>query len=386
MKCLFPWSLVCSRAAAVTLLGLTASSCIARLPPRPALNNVDTAQPLVIAHRGASGYRPEHTLAAYALALEQGADFVEPDLVISADGVLIVRHENEIGGTTDVATHAEFASRRVTKAIDGRAVTGWFTEDFTLAELRTLRARERIPQLRVANAQYDGQFGIATFDEVIGLVRDHNAQAEAQARLDGRPAPRAVGIYPETKHPSYFRGLGKPLEPMLVEALHRAGLDSAAAPVFIQSFETGNLRELRRMTKVRLMQLIDAQGAPYDLVAAGSRRSYADLITPAGLADLATYVDGIGAAKELVISRTAGNALGVATDLVRNAHDHGLKVHVWTFRRENVFLPVDFRSGTRPGDSGALDAELDAYLQSGIDGVFSDYPDIAVAARDRRRR
>lgn len=376
----------CNHATAIALCGLLAGACAVHPDSSTVRDIAGYPHPLVVGHRGASGYRPEHTLAAYALAIDQGADFVEPDLVISADGVLVARHENEIGGTTDIAGHAEFAARRTTKTIDGRAVTGWFTEDFTLAELKTLRARERIPRLRAANSQFDGQFAIPTFDEVIALVRDHNEQAAARARQNGQRTPRAVGIYPETKHPTYFRSIGKPLEPRLLEALRRAGLGSAEAPVFIQSFETGNLRELQRMTRVRLMQLIDAEGAPFDLVAAGSSRSYADLITPQGLADIATYAYGIGAAKELVIARTAGDALGLPTHLVRDAHDHGLKVHAWTFRRENAFLPISFRSGTTPGDSGALDEELDAYLKAGIDGIFSDNPDMAVAARDRSRR
>jgi len=350
----------------------------------PAISNSEsTTAPLVIGHRGASGYRPEHTLASYALAIEQGADFIEPDLVISADGALIARHENEIGGTTDVAAHAEFAARRTTRTIDGREITGWFTEDFSLEELKTLRARERIPQLRAANTQFDGQFGIPTFDEVIALVRNHNEDSAARARRNGRPTPRPVGIYPETKHPSYFRSIGKPLEAPLVAALRRARLNRAEAPVFIQSFETGNLRRLKGMTKVRLMQLIEGEGAPHDLMATGRPSTYADMITAEGLADIATYAYGIGVAKELVIARTTEGAMGIPTSLVRNAHERGLMVHAWTFRRENAFLPANLRSAAAAGDAGSLGEEIAAYLEAGVDGVFSDNPDLAVRARDR---
>ena len=227
--------------------------------------------PLVIGHRGASGYRPEHTLAAYELAARMGADYIEPDLVTTSDGVLVARHEPEIGGTTDVADHPEFADRWTTKTIDGVACTGWFTEDLTLAELKTLRARERIPAVRQPNTLYDGRFEVPTFTEVL----------ELRERLSDE-LHREIGVYPETKHPSYFAALGRPLEPALVRALTDAGLNRSDAPVFVQSFETGNLQGLGRTLEVRLVQLVGAQGAPADLVAAGDPRTYADLVTPGG--------------------------------------------------------------------------------------------------------
>lgn len=339
-----------------------------------------TAQtPIVIAHRGASGYRPEHTLEAYRVAIEMGADYIEPDLVATRDGVLVVRHENEIGGTTDVADHPAFAARRTTKTIDGKPVTGWFTEDFTLAELRTLRARERLPQLRPASAAYDGRFPVPTLDEVIALAREQSAARG-----------RTIGIYPETKHPSYFDSIGLPLEPPLLEALAKAGWTDAQAPVFIQSFETANLRMLRGRTGVRLVQLMEDEGAPYDLVRRGDGRTYADLATPAGLAEIATYAHAIGPSKALVIPRGADGRLGAPTSLVGDAHAAGLLVHPWTFRAENYFLPAGLQSGDPAGPAfaaahGDLRAEVSAFLAAGVDGVFADFPDAAVQARSEMR-
>jgi glycerophosphoryl diester phosphodiesterase len=335
--------------------------------------------PIVIAHRGASGYRPEHTIESYRLAIEMGADFIEPDLVSTRDGVLVARHENEIGGTTDVANHPEFAARRTTKLIDGVPVTGWFTEDFTLAELRTLWARERLPDVRPESARYDGRFRIPTLDEVIALAREESARRG-----------RTIGIYPETKHPSYFDSIGLPLEPPLLAALERAGWTEAADPVFIQSFETENLRMLRRRTGVRLVQLMEAQGRPYDLARRGDPRTYADLATPAGLAEIATYADAIGPHKALVIPRGADGRLGPPSPLVADAHAAGLQVHPWTFRRENVFLPADFHAGNPmdagfPNLIGDLHAEVAAFLAAGVDGLFSDNPDVALEARSRAR-
>ena len=343
----------------------------------PAMLNAQT--PIVIAHRGASGYRPEHTLEAYRLAIEMGADFIEPDLVSTRDGVLVVRHENEIGGTTDVAAHPEFAARRTTKSVDGTPVTGWFTEDFTLAELRTLRARERLPQLRPGSAAYDGRFAIATLDEVIALAREESAARG-----------RTIGIYPETKHPSYFDSIGLPLEPALLEALGRVGWTDAASPVFIQSFETENLRMLRGRTGVRLVLLMEDTGAPYDLARRGDPRTYADLATPAGLAEVATYADAIGPGKARVIPRGADGRLGVPSSLVADAHAAGLLVHPWTFRAENYFLPAGLQAGDPaepafPRGHGDLRAEVAAFLAAGVDGVFADYPDIAHEARSGRR-
>lgn len=315
-----------------------------------------TARPLVIAHRGASAERPEHTLASYREAIRVGADFIEPDLVATKDGVLVARHENEISGTTDVAAHPAFAARKATKVIDGVPTTGWFTEDFTLAELKTLRARERLPQLRPGNTKFDGQETIPTLDEIIALAK----------------AAR-VGIYPETKHPSYFRALGLPLEPPLLAALAHAGWTTKAAPVFIQSFEVGNLKALRGQTRVRLVQLI-GDGVSGDGV------EYDTLVTPAGLKGVAAYADGIGPAKDRVIGRDADGRLVAPSPLVANAHAAGLKVHPWTFRPENYFLPTDLRRGSDPTARGDIAAEYRAYLAAGVDGVFSDDPESAVGA------
>jgi glycerophosphoryl diester phosphodiesterase len=324
------------------------------------------AAPIVIAHRGASGERPEHTIAAYELAIEQGADFIEPDLVATKDGVLIARHENEISGTTDVAARPEFAARKTVKTIDGETVTGWFTEDFTLAELKTLRARERLPQLRPANTSYDGKFAVPTFDEVIALAKARSAALG-----------RTIGIYPETKHPSYFRKIGLPLEPPLLAALKKAGWTGKAAPVFIQSFEVGNLKALRKKTKVRLVQLMAASGGPVDQPGV----TYQDMAGASGLAGIARYANAIGVEKAMVIGRTANGSLGRETLLTGDARERGLSVHVWTMRAENFFLPADQRRGTDPAGRGDLRTEIQAFYAAGVDGVFSDFPGEAVAAR-----
>lgn len=335
----------------------------------------DQAVPLIIGHRGASGYRPEHTLAAYELAARLGADYIEPDLVITADGVLVARHEPEIGTTTDVAEHPEFATRKATKTIDGVEHTGWFTEDFTLAELKTLRAKERIPQVRQENTIYDGRFEVPTFEEILAQ----------RARLSDELG-REIGVYPETKHPTYFAGLGTPLEPALVTDLERAGLNQEGAPVFVQSFETANLRALRAQLRVPLVQLIDRDGAPADLAAIGDPRTYADLITARGLAEIARYADAIGPDKNLVIARDPAGMLREPTTLVADAHAADLLVHPYTFRNENQFLPTDLRSGGAVADYRANDygdpfPEYEAFLRAGVDGLFSDNPDTAVAAR-----
>ncbi|HVK27038.1 MAG TPA: glycerophosphodiester phosphodiesterase [Nocardioides sp.] len=331
----------------------------------------DESTPLVIAHRGASGYRPEHTLAAYRLAIQMGADYIEPDLVSTKDGVLVARHENEISGTTDVAAHPEFADRRATKVIDGTSVTGWFTEDFTLAELKTLRAKERLPQVRPGNTAYDGRFEIPTLDEVIQLAK----------RESGRTG-RTIGLAPETKHPTYFDSIGLSLEEPLVRTLRRNGLDRAHAKVVIQSFETANLRELDTLARVPLAQLVDGAGAPYDLRATGSTTTYADLVKPAGLADIATYAEWVAPAKNLILPRDAAGAIGTPSAVVADAHAAGLKVVTWTMRVENQFLPTNHRIGTDPNAKGDLAGEIDAFLDAGIDALFSDNADIAVAARD----
>ena len=317
---------------------------------------------VVIAHRGASGLRPEHTLAAYALAIEQGADFIEPDLVATKDGVLIARHENEISGTTDVAGHPEFADRRTTKSIDGVEIEGWFTEDFTLAELKTLRAKERIPNVRPANAAYDGLFEIPTLEEIIDLASSRGARR-------GRP----VGIYPETKHPTYFRSIGLGLEEPLAAILHARGIGGHDVPVFLQSFEPGSLQRLATLTDKPLVQLLNVGGQPYDLSVREDARTYDEMTTPDGLAEVAQYARAIGPNKDLILPRDDAGNLRPPTTLVDDAHAAGLLVHMWTFRNEDQFLPVDFR--------GRPDAEYERAFRLGVDGVFSDFPATADAVR-----
>lgn len=337
-------------------------------------------RPFVIAHRGASGHAPEHTLPGYFIAIQQGADYVEPDLVITRDGALVARHENEIGGTTDVAAHPEFASRKATKRIDGREVTGWFTEDFTLAEIKTLRARERLPELRPGNTRYDGQFQIPTFEEVLELVATADRQRAEVARAAGLPAPPRIGVYPETKHPSYFAGLGLHFDERMLAALTHHGYARRSDPIYLQSFEVANLRELRRKTDLSLVQLVEASGQPFDFTQARDTRSYADLMTEAGLREIATYADAIGPFKRMVVDYPGGAP--VDTGLARRARAAGLGVHVWTLRAENEFLPAPLRSSTDPAARGDLAAEIHALLDAGITGFFSDQPDIAVRARD----
>ncbi len=329
-------------------------------------------RPIVIAHRGASGYAPEHTLASYFIAIEQGADYIEPDLVMTRDGVLVARHENEIGGTTDVAVRAEFAGRRTTKVIDGVSITGWFTEDFLLEELKSLRVRERIPELRPANTRLDGTLEIPTLEEILALARGVEAKRRVRARELGLPPPAPLGVYPETKHPSHFAGIGLAMEERLVATLERYGYRGPDGHAFLQSFETGNLEALHRLTQLPLVQLIDAAGAPYDRLASGEPRTYADLVTPQGLREIAAYASCIGPAKSLVIPRDGEGRLLRPTSLVADAHAAGLKVHPWTFRAESAFLPAGLD----------LQGELREFLAVGIDGFFADQPDVGVRARD----
>ncbi|MGN6821113.1 MAG: glycerophosphodiester phosphodiesterase [Sphingomonas sp.] len=345
------------------------------------------SDPIVIGHRGASGQRPEHTLASYDLAIDEGADFIEPDLVLTKDNVFVARHENDITGTTDVADHPEFAGRKTTKEIDGERHTGWFTEDFTLAELKTLRAKERLPQLRPDNATYDGKFEIPTLAEIIALAKKRSTEVG-----------RTIGIYPETKHPSYFASIGKPMERQLVAELKAAGWDSADAPVFIQSFEVNNLKFLHTITRIRLIQLMDATGGPADHAAP----SYAAMITPAGLKAVAAYAWGIGPNKDMVVKPPAvsmvakGDTLyapadnpivdGTPTTLVADAHAAGIRVHVWTFRAENFFLAPDLRIGADPRAHGNLDPAIRHQLAMGIDGFFTDFPLIGSTVRNAWRR
>jgi glycerophosphoryl diester phosphodiesterase len=347
----------------LTLLSLLLSPACAASGAEEAV--VAKTKPIIIAHRGASGERPEHTLASYTLAIEQGADYIEPDLVLTKDGVLVARHENEISETTNVGAKPEFASRKTTKTIDGRQVSGWFTEDFTLAELKTLSAKERLPMLRAANTAYDGQFEIPTFEEIIQL-------AQAREKETGR----RIGLYPETKHPTYFTAIGLPHEAPLLALLERYGYRETADPVFIQSFEVGNLQALRGKTQLRLIQLMDGEGGPADL----PDTRYADMATPDGLKAIAAYADGIGPNKAMVIPRTLLGNLGEPTALVKDAHAAGLAVHPWTFRRENFFLPLGQRSGINPAGQGDLAAEIKAFIAAGVDGLFSDNVSVAVAA------
>lgn len=328
------------------------------------------ARPLVIAHRGASGYVPEHTLAAYALAVLQGADYIEPDLVMSKDGQLVARHDNELGLTTDVARRPEFADRQRTQTVDGVSLTGWFSEDFTLAELKTLRAIERIPDIRPGNARLDGSFNVPTFQEIIDLTK--SLQLSQQ---------RVIGLYVETKHPTHFQQIGLAMEKPLVNALKRNGYNSPAAPVYIQSFEVENLKTLKRLTPVPLIQLLWTEGQPYDQQALGNTLTYAHMTTPVGLKAIARYAAGIGPEKSQVIPRDANDRLGAPTSLVRDAHAARLKVHPYTFRAENHFLPADLRTGDAPQDRGNIEAEIQRFLDAGIDGLFIDQPDIAVRLR-----
>jgi glycerophosphoryl diester phosphodiesterase len=357
--------------------------CGAHMPSKRAKAAAPRKKALLIGHRGASGYVPEHTLTSYFLAIQQGADYAEPDLVMTKDGVLVARHENEIGGTTDVATRKEFARRKTMKTIDGTSIEGWFTEDFTLAELKTLRARERIPQIRPANTRFDGQFEIPTFDEVLGLIRSADEQRAVAAKKLGMPRPARIGVYPETKHPTYFDECGLRMDRALLQTLSRHGYEGRGAPVFIQSFEVGNLQRLRKRTKLPMVQLIEAAGAPYDFTASGDSRTYADLIAPTGLTEVAKYVNAIGPNKSLIIPRDASGALGSPTSLVSDAHAVGLGVHPWTFRAENEFLPSNLRSSADRTQHGDLAAELAAFLATGIDGFFTDHPAIAALTLSR---
>ena len=338
--------------------------------------------PIVIGHRGACGYVPEHTLTSYFIAMQDGVDYVEPDLVMTKDGVLIARHENEIGGTTDVARHREFADRRTTKTIDGVAHTGWFTEDFTLAELKTLRARERIPDVRPGNTRFDGQFQVPTLEEILALVDGVQKQREMSARQLGLPAPNRIGVYPETKHPTYFQGLGLPMEELLVRTLHQHGYKGRDGLAIIQCFEVANLKAMRTMTDLPIIQLTEDEGGPFDFVAKGVRLTYRDMLTPSGLAEIATYATGIGPYKLQVIPRTAEDTLGPPTSLIKDAHAAGLEVHAYTFRAENQYLPKNLRSGADPNRLGDLRSELQVYLEAGLDGFFTDHADLGSQARD----
>ncbi len=358
------------RAFGQGILGLGPAAA-ATLAGGAAMATVKAKIPVVIAHRGASGERPEHTASAYRLAIAQGADFIEPDLVLTKDGQLVCRHENEIGATTDVESRPALAGRMTSKVIDGVKTDGWFTEDFTLAELKTLRCRERLPKIRPENTAFDGEDEILTFEEVVAL-----------ARAEGARVGRRVGVYPEMKHPSYFASIGLPMEGRMATALRAAGLDGPEAHAFVQCFEVAPLKALRRLVKTPLVQLIDAGGSPTD----APNMTYARMASAAGLKAIATYADGVGPEKGLVVP-SDGTVLLAPTAFVANAHAVGLKVHPWTVRRENYFLPIGLRGPGQGPDAlraaGDVQAMLAALFRAGVDGVFSDFPGEAVIARNR---
>jgi glycerophosphoryl diester phosphodiesterase len=357
---------------ALALIGCAApvTSHDSRAAPAPS----PIRKAIVIAHRGASALRPEHTLAAYAKAIEDGADAIEPDLVSTKDGFLVARHENEIGSTTDIAGHPEFAARKTRKSIDGEKVGGWFTEDFTLAELKTLRARERLPQLR--STQHDGQFEIATLEEIIDLVSTESAKRG-----------RVIGLVPEIKHPTYFASLDLAMEDKLLATL--AAHDyTRTSPVMIQSFETANLRALRDKLgsahpNIELLQLLGGKGErPYDIVVAKQRTTYGDLMKPNGLREIAGYADAIGPSAKSIDLRI--DTTGSHSTLVDEAHAAGLKMVAYTFRPENYFLGSAFK-----GDGGAAARneagsvrEMRSFIAAGIDALFTDDPALGRRAVD----
>jgi glycerophosphoryl diester phosphodiesterase len=316
---------------------------------------------LVIAHRGASGERPEHTLAAYERAIDQGADYIEPDLVVTKDLVLVARHETELSDTTDVATREEFADRKRTKNVEGRQVTGWFAEDLTLAEIRTLRVKERLPAIRRANTRFDGLYQVPTFEEIVALVRAKEAET-------GRP----VGLYPELKHPTMLlEQAGIDSVDLLATALRKAGLADADDRVFVQVFEVAPLQRLNRLIEAPLILLISSEGGPYD--EKGLR--WSDMMTPSGLAEVARYADGIGPFMGHVLRPD-----GTPTRLVADAHAAGLKVHPWTLRKENSFLPPALQNPGGPGATGKVTEFVGLLKRAGVDGVFTDDPGLVVPA------
>ena len=353
-------------------LSLLVTAALTLLPVGEAVAATLTgAPPIVIGHRGASGYLPEHTLAAYELAIDMGADFIEPDLVSTKDGVLIARHENEISTTTDVANRPEFANRKTTKVVDGISYTGWFTEDFTLAEIKSLKAKQNFS---FRDQSFNGLYEVPTLQEIIDLAKQKSLETG-----------RTIGIYPETKHPTYFDSIGLSMEEPLVAILKANNYDRKNSPVFIQSFEVGNLKDLNALIDVRLVQLLDAfdvapdgsliEISPYDFIVSGDTRTYKDLRTPQGLAEIATYADGIGPWKRMIVSVNSNNQLLPPTSLVADAHAAGLLVHPYTFRNESRYLAVDY--------NGNPELEYEQFFKLGVDGVFSDHPDTAFAVRNR---
>jgi glycerophosphoryl diester phosphodiesterase len=350
---------------------LAAATCLLLL----ALATAAEARPTIYGHRGAAGYRPEHTLASYRLGARLGADYIEPDLVSTKDHVLVVRHEAAIGATTNVADHPEFASRRTTKVIDGVTYANdWFVEDFTLKELRTLRAKERLPAVRQRNTIYDGRYHLPTFQQVI-RVRN---------RLS-RQLHRHIGLIPELKHSAYFRSIGLPLEGPFVRTLRRNHIANRRGKVTVQSFEVSNLKALdKQLPGVPLVQLLDvAANKPGDVLARGGTTTYGQMATPAGLRRISRYADIVGPSKDYIVPRDATGHSQTPTSFVRDAHRAGLQVVPYTFRNENQFLPAELRSSADPNAYGYAIAEYAQFFKLGVDGVFSDNPDTAKAARDR---
>lgn len=332
--------------------------------------------PTVIGHRGASGYRPEHTFGSYQLALDMGADIIEQDLVPTKDGHLVCRHENDITATTDVSSHPEFADRKTTKTVDGTELTGWFTEDFTLAELKTLRAKERIPGTRQRNTLYDGRWEVPTFEEVLQW-----------AEREGRERGRRVWLYVETKHPTYFRKLGLGLEEPLAKLLRKYGRHKKDSALFLQSFEPSSIQRLRELVATPAVVLLSTLSSrPYDFVEAKDPRTVADLVKPEGLKWIASFAQGIGPDLSVIIPRTSDGKLGKPTSVVKDAHAAGLILHPYTMRNENTFLPADFRRGTDPNAYGDAFGAFKAYFATGIDGIFSDNADTALLAREDFRK
>ncbi|MFS7875654.1 glycerophosphodiester phosphodiesterase [Streptomyces asiaticus] len=332
--------------------------------------------PTVIGHRGASGYRPEHTFGSYQLALDMGADIIEQDLVPTKDGHLVCRHENDITATTDVSAHPEFADRKTTKTVDGTKLTGWFTEDFTLAELKTLRAKERIPGNRQRNTLYDGRWEVPTFEEVLQW-----------AEREGRERGRRIWLYVETKHPTYFRKLGLGLEERVAKLLRRYGRHREDSALFLQSFEPSSIQRLRKLVDTPAVVLLSTiNSRPWDFVEANDPRTVADLVKPEGLKWIASYAQGIGPDLSVIIPRTPDGKLGTPTSVVKDAHAAGLILHPYTVRNENTFLPADFRRGSDPNAYGDAFGAFKAYFATGIDGIFSDNADTALlAAADFRK-